>query len=164
MSRALTMRRIIVATAIALVVLLVLALVWPKKPSAASIALDAKLAKLRADGVPLTTLEIAKVLPDPDVGHEASNVLHEALFAPRGPAGGDIPFIGGGMPKRTEPFSDSTMQSMRLYLSYSDSMLEKIPARLDGVWFAMGWTNGFTNLVQLPLVEIRKLIQTVAVK
>ena len=159
------MRRILVATAIALLVLLVLALVWPKKPSAASIALDAKLAQLRSNGVPLTALEIAKVLPDPDIGHEASNVLHEALSAPRGPAGGDIPITAGGtMPKRTEPFRESTMQSMRLYLSCSDSMLEKIPEPLDGVWFAMGWTNGFTNLVQLPLVEIRKLIQTVAVK
>jgi hypothetical protein len=158
------MRRIIAATAIALLLLFVLALVWPKKPSAASIALDAKLAQLRSNGVPLTALEIAKVLPDPDAEHEASNLLHEALSAARGPAAGDIPFIGRGMPRRTEPFRESTLQSMRLYLSYSDSMLEKIPARLDGVWFAMGWTNGFTNLVHAPFVEIRKFMQTLAVK
>lgn len=165
MSRAPTMRRIIVATAIALLALLVLALVWPKKPSAASIALDAKLAQLRADGVPLTALEIAKVLTDPDPDHDAHNVLRDAFNAPRGPAGGDIPIVAGGaMPKRTEPFPDSTMQSMQLHLSYSDAMLEKIPPRLDGVWFAMGWTNGFTNLVQAPFVEIRKFMQTLAVK
>jgi hypothetical protein len=165
MSRASTMRRIVVATAIALLVLLVLALVWPQKPSAVSIALDAKLAQLRADGVPLTAGEIARVLSDPDSAHDGRNVLREAFAAPRGPAGGDIPIIANGiMPMRTNAFSESTMQSMQLFLSYSDSMLGKIPEQLEGVWFSMGWTNGFTNLVQFPLIEVRNVIQTLAVK
>jgi len=151
--------------AVVVAVLMVIAIVWPKRPSAAAIALDAKIAQLRADGVPLTALEIAKILPDPDADHDAHNVLRDAFNAPRGPAGGDIPIVAGGtMPKRTEPFPDSTMQSMQLHLSYSDAMLEKIPGQLDGVWFSMGWTNGFTNLVRFPILEMRNLIQTLAVK
>jgi type II secretory pathway pseudopilin PulG len=148
----------------AVVLILLLAILWPAKPSAASTALDAKLAQLRADGVPLTAAEIATALPDPDAEHDAHLILRDAFAVPRGPAGGDIPFLGGTMPKRTEPFSDSVMQSINRCLSQSDTMLQKIPERLDGVRFSMGWTNGFTNLKNVPIVEVRHLIQALAIK
>lgn len=158
-------RLIIAVLGVVMAAVMIFALAAGKEPSPAAFALDAKLAQLRADAVPLTAAEIAKVLPDPDPGHDAREVLNDVFAVSRGPLGGDIPVAGGGtMPKRTEAFAASVLQSMNLYLSHSDTMLEKIPDHLDGVWFSMGWTNGFTNLTQYPLTEIRDLMQALAVK
>jgi hypothetical protein len=149
------------ATAIALIALLASAVAWAKKPSAASRPLDAKLAQLRADGVPLTADELAEALPDPDSEHDAHIILRDAFAVPTGSlSNGAWKTIS----KPTEACSETAMQSMQMCLATSDTLLEKIPDRLDRVWFSMAWTNGFTNLTLIRFTEMRELMQTLAVK
>jgi hypothetical protein len=157
--------RFLMAAGLVLVTVGAVALLWPKKPSAAARALDAKLAQLRAGGVPLTAAEMGKMIPDPDPEHDAHHVLREAFAVGHGPAGGDVPIVSRGvMPPRTQPFAESTMQSMAVYLTDADTALARIPDDLQGIWFSMGWARGFTNLSAIPFTKIRSLLHLLTVK
>jgi hypothetical protein len=136
----------------------------PHKPSPAAAALDAKLAQLRADGVPLSLEELAKAFPDPPPEHDATIVLRDALPSTRrenvSPL---VPFVGGGsMPPRSERIPDPLMEALTAHLSNSDEILRSIPEHLTNVWFSAGWAQG--PKLQTPLGEIRKLEQTLALK
>jgi len=147
-----------------LAVLFAMALLLPNKPSPAAAALDAKLAQLRADGVLLSSEELAKAFPDPAPEHNGLIVLRDALaWAPRGNVSPLLPFVGGdAMPPRSERIPDPLMQALASHLSNSDAILKSIPEKLDDVLFATGWAQGLK--AQRPYAEIRRLEFTLALK
>jgi hypothetical protein len=138
----------------------------PHKPSLAAAALDAKLAQLRSDGVPLSSDELATAFPDPDPEHDGRQVLRDALaWAPRGDASPLLPIVGRApMPSRTEAIPEPVMEALSAHLSNSDAILEAIPKQLSNVWFSTGWARGVATPTQLPSIEIRALSQTLALK
>ena len=148
---------------VALILLVVIAVFLPRKPSPAAAALDTKLTQLRADGVPLSIEELAKAFPDPPSESDGRIVLRNALAsAPRGGGSPLLPFVGGPMPPRSDRISDAVMQALSSRLSNSDEILKSIPDKLDDVWFSTGWAQGAKS--QTPFAEIRYLELTLALK
>jgi type II secretory pathway pseudopilin PulG len=157
-------RGLIIVGAIVTLVALLIALLAPKRPSAARRAVETRLAQLRADGIPVTAEEIGCALPDPPPERDARFLLDEALNFSAGPASKNVPVVSDAMPRRGVQIPDAMMQDMEAFLANSDRLLAAIPDDLAGVRFSMGWTNGFTNLLPSVLVEVRQLQQRLAVK
>jgi type II secretory pathway pseudopilin PulG len=158
--RALVVAGIIVTLLLAAIV----ALLAPKGPSATRRAVEGKLAKLRADGVPVTAEEIGRALPDPLPERDARFLLAEAFNFSTGPVTRNVPVLGEAMPRRGAPIPEEMMQDMEVFLVNSDRLLAAIPDDLTGLRFSVGWTNGFTNRLPSVLIEVRKLQQRLAVK
>ena len=141
-----------------------IAVLAPKGPSPSRRAVEAKLAQLRAEGVPVTTEEIGRALPDPPPERDARFLLAEAFSFSTGPITGNMPVLGGATPARGAPIPEEMMQDMGAFLADSDRLLAAIPDDLTGLRFSVGWTNGFTNRLPSVLVDIRQLQQRLAVK
>ena len=158
--RALVIAGIIVTLLLAAIV----AVLAPKEPSATRRALEAKLAELRAKGLPVTAAEIGRALPDPPPERDARFLLAEAFNFSPGPASKNVPVVSEAMPRRGAPIPETMMQDMEAFLVNSDRLLAAIPDDLTGVRFSVGWTNGFTNRLPSVLIDVRKLQQRLAVK
>src|SRR5436190_1316586 len=138
----------------------------PRTPSRAALELDRKIEGLRNDGVPLTAAQIGKIIPDPDAAHDARLLLRPAFaWSPGSRPTTNIPIVSGGtFPERSEPVRVEAMSEIALFLTNSDAMVSAMPERFDGIWFSMGWTNGFTNVAPIPIIQIRQLAQALALK
>jgi hypothetical protein len=156
----------LLAVAVFVIGALALVLLRSRTPSAASLALDRKLAQLQKEGAPLTAADIGKAIPDPDSEHDARALLQPAFaWRPTGRPSTNIPIVSGAsMPKRSERISLEAMRDMAAYLTNSDAVLSAMPAQFERVWFSMGWTNGFTNVPPIPYVQVRQVAQTLALK
>jgi len=153
----------IVVVTISVVASIATAFLLPRRPSLIEQAIEAKLADLRARGVPLTPVEVARILPDPDPDHDARNVLAKAieLAKPNSDSAADLPLLGDAkLPKRGESIPEPVMNAMRLHLADGAAM-KAVPECLDGVRFALKWNSGSTNPPLHPkFFEIRNVIQT----
>jgi len=155
---------VIAGIIVTLLLAAIVALVAPKGPSASRRAVEAKLAQLRADGVPVTAEEIGRALPDPPPERDARFLLAEAFNFSPGPIGPNVPVLSKDMPRRGAPIPEAMMEDMEAFLVNSDRLLAAIPDDLTGLRFSVGWTNGFTNLLPSVLVDVRQLQQRLAVK
>jgi hypothetical protein len=148
----------------AFILLVVLAVFLPSKPSQVAIALDKKVAKLRAEGAPLTGEDRAKVSPHPPPERDANIVLREALAqaipfseSPLLPLGGDEL-----MPARSAPISREVMDAMAIELSNAVPAFEAIPTELSGISFATTFRNFTNDTLTPPFIKFRALLHTCA--
>jgi len=155
---------VIAGIIITLLLAALIAVLAPKGPSASWRAVEAKLAQLRADGVPVTAEEIGRALPDPPPERDARFLLAEAFNFSPGPVTRNVPVLSEAMPRRGAPIPEEMMQDMEAFLVNSDRLLAAIPDDLTGLRFSVGWTNGFTNLLPSVLIDVRQLQQRLAVK
>ena len=141
-------------------------LLRPRSPSAASLALDRKIAQLRKSGAPLTAADMGAAFPDPDTEHDARLILQSAFaWSPGSRPSTNTPIVGGGsFPERDQPMQSEAMNELAMYLTNSDVMVSAIPMHLAGVRFSMGWSNGVTRLLPGPYVQVRRLAQAMALK
>jgi type II secretory pathway pseudopilin PulG len=158
-------RALVIAGVIVTVLLAALiSVLVPKGPSASWRAVEAKLARLRADGIPVTAEEIGRALPDPPPERDARFLLAEAFNFSPGPVTRNVPVLSEAMPRRGAPIPETMLQDMEVFLANSDRLLAAIPDDLSGLRFSVGWTNGFTNRLPSVLLDIRQLQQRLAVK
>jgi hypothetical protein len=141
--------------------LLLWAAIQSRNVSPAGIAVDRKLAELRARGEPLTAEDIARRFPDPEPNRDALTVLQSALAFTPGARSTNLPVLSALWPSRRDPLDEAVMRNLAAYLGPYKQLLETIPDDLAGTRFSRGWTNGIT-LISIPFVRVRALFQTLA--
>lgn len=124
-----------------------------------------KLAALKAQGLPVTAEEVARLYPDPPASEDAGQLLAPAFNALVGAWSGNLPFVSGAaLPKGAAPMDAAMKEDAKAFVAANAFALQSLPEEWPAnARFASGFSQGFPRNLAPPLVKIRMLLQTLAV-
>lgn len=126
-----------------------------------------ELEALRAKDVPITANDMCKSYPDPPPEEDVSVLLSESfrlLVSPQPRA--NLPILGGAsLPKGTNRMPPYVQEHVSGYVLDNAAAYEALPAKWPGnARFPGYWCDSFPKQRTIPLVEVRRLVQTLALR
>jgi hypothetical protein len=129
--------------------------------------IEERLAALRAAGQPVTAADLGRLFPDPPPAEDAGALLRQSFARLTTPASAnDLPIVGNvTLPAGTNRLTDRTVAALQQYMAASRPVFDALPAAWpDAARFPAGWSNGFAHTTPLPLVNVRRLMQTLILR
>lgn len=128
---------------------------------AARVAIDKRLEAIRVAEQPLNMQDLARLYPDPPPSQDAAPLLKPALaLVVSSKNSTNIPLFGADFPPGNVPFQKSTADEIRALVDKNQAAIDSVPwEKLQGTWFGSGFQNGFTNLTEVPIHKIDKLVE-----